>query len=355
MINGFLNINKEAGFTSHDVVAVLRGVTRQRKIGHTGTLDPMATGVLPVCLGKATKAVEMLSGHDKTYETALLLGKVTDTQDITGEVLFEASDKAADLSPEAILAAVNSFKGRQQQLPPMYSAKKVGGKKLYELAREGKTVERKPAEICIYDIEVLSVDLPHVQLRVTCSAGTYIRTICHDIGQKLGCGACMETLTRTWVGTWQMHDRKGFADGSGADGFKADETGMHTESAGIEDDVFSQKNAHTLAEIKELAKDGRLGEVLVPIDAAFQRMPAVTVPEIFSVKLRNGAPIPADEIIVLSDDSLLSETGEKHSGSDEAGSKTGLARMYEPDGTFFGIYEIRGRLMKPRQIFAELS
>lgn len=187
MIHGILNVYKEKGFTSHDVVAKLRGITGQRKIGHTGTLDPDAEGVLPVCLGRATKLCDMLTDRDKTYEAVLLLGRVTDTQDISGEVL-ETRDTSG-LSRESVERAIEGFVGRYDQIPPMYSALKVNGRKLYELAREGKEVERKARTVWIYGIDILEADLPRVRMRVQCSKGTYIRTLCHDIGEKLQCGS----------------------------------------------------------------------------------------------------------------------------------------------------------------------
>ena len=203
MIDGVINVYKEAGFTSHDVVAKLRGILRQKKIGHTGTLDPEAAGVLPVCLGKGTRLCDMLTDKKKTYETVLLLGVSTDTQDTTGTVLKE---REVTCSSEEAEAAVESFLGDQMQIPPMYSALKVNGKKLYELAREGIEVERKPRPVHFYEIEILNMTLPRISLRVTCSKGTYIRTLCHDIGEKLGCGAAMEKLVRTRVDRFSLEN-----------------------------------------------------------------------------------------------------------------------------------------------------
>ena len=197
MIHGILNVYKEKGYTSHDVVAKLRGITGQKKIGHTGTLDPDAVGVLPVCLGKATRLCDLLTDKDKTYETVLLLGQSTDTQDISGQIL--ETNETKELNEEMVSAAIRSFVGEYEQIPPMYSALKVGGKKLYELAREGKVVERKSRKVKIHEIEILEIQIPRVKMRVSCSKGTYIRTLCHDIGEKLGCGGCMEELTRTRV------------------------------------------------------------------------------------------------------------------------------------------------------------
>ncbi len=185
MFDGIININKEKGYTSHDVVARLRGILGQKKIGHTGTLDPDAVGVLPVCLGKATKLCDLLTDKEKTYQTVLLLGTETDTQDISGQVLREC---AVTADPAKICACIQSFQGEIMQIPPMYSACKVQGKRLYELAREGIQVERKPRPVQIHHITVIDMASPRVFMEVTCSKGTYIRTLCHDIGQKLGCG-----------------------------------------------------------------------------------------------------------------------------------------------------------------------
>lgn len=204
MIHGVVNIYKEKGFTSHDVVAKLRRIVGQKKIGHTGTLDPDAVGVLPVCLGKATKLCDMLTEKDKTYETVLLLGKTTDTQDISGEVLEERSTE--QLEEEVLKEIILSFVGDYEQVPPMYSALKVGGKKLYELAREGKEVERKARAVKIHHIQIKEIALPRIRMEVKCSKGTYIRTLCHDIGKKAGCGACMEELIRTEVERFQIQD-----------------------------------------------------------------------------------------------------------------------------------------------------
>ena len=183
MINGIVNVYKEKGFTSFDVVAKMRGIFKQKKIGHTGTLDPDAEGVLPVCLGRATKVCDLLTDKDKEYETVLLLGVVTDTQDLTGEALER---KEVNASEKEVKSAILSFVGEYMQVPPMYSALKVNGQKLCDLARKGVTVERKARPVTIHGIEILSVDLPEVRMRVHCSKGTYIRTLCQDIGEKLG-------------------------------------------------------------------------------------------------------------------------------------------------------------------------
>lgn len=259
MIHGVMNVCKEKGYTSHDVVAVLRRITGQKKIGHTGTLDPDARGVLPVCLGKGTKLCELLTGEDKTYETVLLLGKVTDTQDISGKVLAEQC--VDSLKVEEVEAAVFSFLGEYEQIPPMYSALKVNGKKLYELARSGQVVERKARRVYITDIKLLEINLPRVRMKVTCSKGTYIRTLCHDIGEKLGLGGCMEELIRTRVGR------------------------------------FTMENSRTLEEIAHIFSDGEVSELLVPVDEMFDSAPRARVTDAWETAARNGSSLPEDAAV----------------------------------------------------------
>lgn len=258
MIHGILNVYKERGYTSHDVVAKLRGITGQKKIGHTGTLDPEAEGVLPVCLGKGTKLCGLLTDEDKTYETVLLLGKTTDTQDIFGKVLSEKSTSA--LTEEAVKEDVFSFLGAYAQIPPMYSALKVNGKKLYELARSGQMVERKARHVRIYDIRLLEMKLPRVRMSVTCSKGTYIRTLCHDIGEKLGCGGCMEELLRTRVG------------------------------------YFEAADSLTLDEIRSAFDENKLAEFVVPVDAMFCEAPKAYVDGKWEVPARNGNSLPQEAV-----------------------------------------------------------
>ena len=204
-MNGIICIDKPQGFTSFDVVAKLRGITKIRRIGHAGTLDPMATGVLPVFIGRATKACDMLPDSDKEYEAEFKLGIVTDTQDSTGDILSQCD---ARITESALKNAVDGFMGKQLQIPPMYSAVKVDGKRLYDLARQGIEVERKPREIEIYKIELLSFDenSQSGKLVISCSKGTYIRTICHDLGQKLGVGAVMTALRRTRAAGFSLSD-----------------------------------------------------------------------------------------------------------------------------------------------------
>ena len=284
MIHGIINVYKEKGFTSHDVVAKLRGIVGQKKIGHTGTLDPDATGVLPVCLGKATKLCDLLTDKNKTYEAVLLRGKTTDTQDITGEVLEEKSTEA--LTEEKVREAIEGFIGDYEQIPPMYSALKVNGKKLYELAREGKVIERKARPVKILDIQILEIDLPKVRMEVSCSKGTYIRTLCHDIGEKLGCGGCMESLIRTRVSTFRIEDAK------------------------------------TLDEIETLKQEGKLAELLVPIDAMFPFYPKITVKDDWKAFAKNGNPL---------DLKMLKEA----CGQDEETQ----VRLYDESGKFIAIYQ----------------
>ncbi len=203
MIHGIINVYKEKGFTSFDVVAKSRGIFKQKKIGHTGTLDPDAEGVLPLCFGKATKVCDLLTEKNKEYKAVMLLGKVTDTQDISGTVLEE---REVLVSEEAVREAAMSFLGDIMQVPPMYSALKVNGQKLCDLAREGKTVERQARPVTIHELEILDMNLPRVTMRIKCSKGTYIRTLCEDIGTKLGCGACMESLLRIKVSEFAIED-----------------------------------------------------------------------------------------------------------------------------------------------------
>ena len=195
MANGILIIDKPTDWTSHDVVAKLRGILHEKRIGHAGTLDPMATGVLPVFVGRATRAVEFAAEREKEYLAGLRLGQVTDTQDVTGSTLSTAPVSVTREDVEKILA---QFRGDIRQIPPMYSAIKIAGKKLYELARRGQEVERQPRPITIYELELLDQLSPtDYTLRVKCSKGTYVRTLCHDIGQALGCGGTLFSLRRT--------------------------------------------------------------------------------------------------------------------------------------------------------------
>lgn len=253
MLHGILNVYKEKGWTSHDVAAKLRGITRQKKIGHTGTLDPDAEGVLPVCLGKATKVSEFLTEKDKAYRAVLLLGMVTDTQDITGTVLKRHNTDALDREETAEI--IREFIGAYEQIPPMYSALKVNGRKLYELAREGKTIERRPRPVNIYDIQIIRMELPRVEMEVSCSKGTYIRTLCHDIGEKLGTGGCMESLLR------------------------------------IRSGMFEIGESYRLDYLQEMMEKGELEKLLIPIDAVFPQYKKIQIGQELDNRLKNGNPL----------------------------------------------------------------
>ncbi len=264
MLNGIINVYKEKGYTSHDVVAKLRGILRQKKIGHAGTLDPDAEGVLLVCLGKATKACGLLTDKDKEYEAVLLLGKTTDTQDVSGKVLAE---REVLCSPAEAKAAALSFVGKYMQVPPMYSALKVNGQKLCDLARKGVEVERAPREVTVFSIEVGEISLPRMRMEVHCSKGTYIRTLCHDIGEALGCGGCMESLTRTRVSGFRREDAKTLSE---------------IEARAAE--------ARERRPGKEL-ENGDLGGLILDTDALFGDYPAVYVRPEFGKPLGNGNPL----------------------------------------------------------------
>ena len=202
-MTGILNLDKPAGWTSHDAVAKLRRILGERRIGHGGTLDPMATGVLPVFVGRATRAVEFLEAADKEYEAGLRLGIVTDTQDTTGQILEE---RPVSISEEELRSAILGLRGERDQLPPMYSAVKVGGKALYAYARAGKTVERKSRHITIDSSEPLGWAGEEYRFRIVCSKGTYIRTLCHDLGETLGCGGAMSSLRRLRAGPFRLEE-----------------------------------------------------------------------------------------------------------------------------------------------------
>lgn len=279
MINGIINVYKEKGFTSHDVVAKLRGIAGQKKIGHTGTLDPDAEGVLPVCFGRATKVCDMLTDKDKTYEAVLLLGKSTDTQDISGTVLEEK--EVVGLTEKAVEECILGYIGEYEQLPPMYSALKINGKKLYELAREGKVVERKTRKVFIHDIKIKEICLPRVCMEVHCSKGTYIRTLCHDIGEDLNTGGCMEKLLRTQVGKFKIED------------------------------------SLRLSEIQKLKEEGKLSEIVTPVDEMFSEYPVVVVKGVLADLAHNGNPLKEKDLEKQTSDRI---------------------RVYDDQGRFIGIY-----------------
>ena len=248
-MNGIIIVDKPSGWTSQDVCSKLRGVLRERRIGHSGTLDPMATGVLPVFVGRATRAVEFAESHQKRYLAGLRTGIVTDTEDTTGTVLEESIER---VSREELLRVLPRFTGEISQIPPMYSAVKIGGRKLYEIARRGETVERAPRTVTISDLRLIGMSGDDFLLDVTCSKGTYIRTLCHDIGMALGCGAAMSSLRRVAAGP------------------------------------FSEKDSLPLDRIISLADDGRTDEFLRPVDSLFAGFEAVTVDGRQERLCRNG-------------------------------------------------------------------
>ena len=251
-MNGILLIDKEPDWTSNDVVAKLKGILHERRIGHSGTLDPMATGLLVVFVGRATRAVEFAEGHDKRYLASLRLGISTDTQDITGNVLRESP---ANVSESELRLALSRFTGEIMQIPPMYSAIKVNGKRLYEIARRGEEVERAARRVTIYGIDLVGKNAEDYLLDVRCSKGTYIRTLCNDIGEALNCGGCMSCLRRTDAG-----------------GFCVDK-------------------AVTIGEVQRLADEGRAEELLIPTDRMFSDFPALTVRPAQEKKIRCGSAV----------------------------------------------------------------
>lgn len=301
MINGVINVYKEAGFTSHDVVAKLRGILKQKKIGHMGTLDPNAMGVLPVCVGKATKLCHILSEKDKTYETTLLLGTKTKTQDAFGKVVSEAPQEELDaLDEEQVIKVIKSYIGDYEQVPPMFSAIKIQGQKLYQLARKGEEIER-PARHCkIWDITIKDIDLPRVSFSVTVSKGTYIRTLCDDIGEDLGVGGCMEHLVRTKV------------------------------------DRFKVEDAITLNQIEEAVENGVLDKYIVPVDEMLDDYSKCKVAEDAEKLVRNGNIITSGDTLYKMDH----DDGQ-------------VVRIYLESGEFIGLYEFekKKQIYRPQKMF----
>ena len=284
MINGIINVYKEKGFTSFDVVAKMRGMFHQKKIGHTGTLDPDAEGVLPVCLGKATKVCDLLTDKDKEYKAVLLLGQETDTQDISGEVLNRSEVKVTE---ETVKEAILSFVGAYEQVPPMYSALKVNGQKLCDLARKGITVERKARPVVIHRIEITNINLPEVEMVVSCSKGTYIRTLCDDIGRKLGCFGCMKSLLRTRV------------------------------------DHFTLENAYTLGQLQEMMDEKEESDwnFIESVDSVFLKYDAIKTVKDAKKLVMNGNRIPIAYIENFSCEMMQKQV-----------------RLYDDTDKFVGIY-----------------
>ncbi len=299
MINGIMNIYKEAGFTSHDVVAKLRGIVKQKKIGHTGTLDPDAVGVLPVCFGSATKLCDMMTDKTKEYEAIMRLGVKTDTQDLSGRVLEECK---VCVSKEAVEAAIMHFVGGYEQIPPMYSALKVNGKKLYELARQGREVERQPRHVDILSINILEMNLPDVRFVVSCSKGTYIRTLCADIGDKLACGAAMAALKRTRVGSFKIED------------------------------------AITLSKVQELAASGQCEDYVVAPDYIFMEYAGAVVKPEAENALANGNKLRLNQVEIK--DNCYLKDGD-------------LIRIYNGRKVFKAVYCFvkKENILKPYKMF----
>ena len=289
-MNGIILIDKPQGWTSHDVVGKLRGILHERRIGHSGTLDPLATGLLVVFIGRATRAVEFAEADRKEYIAGLRLGMSTDTQDITGIIISKETDIPDE--PE-VRIAIERFRGELEQIPPMYSAVKIGGKKLYELARKGESIERKPRHITIFGLEITGRSDNDYILDVVCSKGTYIRTLCHDIGAALGCGGCMSSLRRTKSG------------------------------------VFSVDNDYTIAEIQEAADRGEGGKLLLPIDTLFAGYTKLSVDADSEKKLKNGCII-------------------------NTSSPDGRFRVYSEDGEFLLLGDVKDGVMKTVKNFFEV-
>ena len=292
-LNGIVIVNKEKGYTSHDAVNIIRRILGTRKVGHTGTLDPNATGVLPICVGKSTRVSDMLMFSDKEYIAEVKLGVITDTYDIWGTVV---ETKEVNISESMLKEAVLSFTGEIMQIPPMYSAIKQNGKKLYELARDGIEVERKKRKITIYECELLSFENDIFKIRVKCSKGTYIRSLCHDIGQYLGCGACMTSLVRT----------------------KAS--------------VFDIENSMTLSEIEKKVLTDGANSVLQPPDTVFECYDRISVTYAVKERLLNGALSRVNDAV-------------------------GTYRAYSPDGIFVGIVKVfageKGNVIKIVKAFTD--
>ncbi len=299
MIDGIINVYKEKGYTSFDVVAKLRGILKMKKIGHTGTLDPDAEGVLPVCIGKATKLVDLITEKDKTYHAVGRLGITTDTQDMTGKIIKSSE---VDISYEELSRVINSYIGEYLQLPPMYSAIKVDGKKLYELARQGKEVERERRKVVIRDIQLLQyvADNQEFSVIVDCGKGTYIRTLLHDIGDTLGCGAAMKSLVRTKVG------------------------------------VFSLEEALKLSEIEELVKTDMLTPHIHTIDTIFSHYSKLVVTGETQKRIYNGNIFTTGQVPTLNDKEL-----------------TDTVRVYDSEERFIGLYAYLSeeKVFKPIKMF----
>ena len=292
MANGILVIDKSAGWTSQDVAAKLRGVFHERRVGHGGTLDPMATGVLPVFIGRATRAAEFLESAEKEYVAGLRLGVVTDTQDTSGTVL---ETNPVSVTRAQLEAALRQFLGPIEQIPPMYSAIKINGQKLYELARRGQEVARKPRSITIHALELLEGEGADWTVRVRCSKGTYVRTLCHDLGRALGCGGCMSSLRRTRAGS------------------------------------FTLAQAVTMQQVLDFAAGQDPQQLLMPVDAVFAAHPPLIVTLGQAAKLKNGAQVKDWQF------------------------QPGEYRVYAEDGEFLLLGRVEGGVLTTIKSFFEVN
>ena len=286
-MDGIVIVDKPQGWTSQDVVSKLRGVFKTRRIGHGGTLDPLATGVLPVFVGRATRGVEFFEHAQKTYEAVLRLGVSTDTEDITGTVLEE---KQVRVTQQQLLQALEQFRGDILQVPPMYSAIKVNGQKLYDLARKGKEVERQPRPVTIFKLECLGFDGASARLLVHCSKGTYIRTLCKDIGAALGCGGCMEALRRVSAGSYTIEQA---------------------------------------VRLQELVESEDPGKYLMPVDSLFESYERVTLTPKQTLRCRNGNSFS----VALMD---------------------GTYRAYSPEGEFLMLAKVENGVMSTVKSFFQV-
>ena len=291
-MNGILLIDKPSGWTSSDVVVKLKGVLHERRIGHSGTLDPMATGLLMLFAGRATRAVEFAEAHDKRYTAHLRLGVVTDTQDVTGAVISHCAQNVTQAQLESLLPR---FTGAQQQIPPMYSAIKINGQKLYELARRGQEVARKPRSITIHALELLEGEGADWTIRVRCSKGTYVRTLCHDLGRALGCGGCMSSLRRTRAGS------------------------------------FTLAQAVTMQQVLDFAAGQDPQQLLMPVDAVFAAHPPLIVTLGQAAKLKNGAQVKDWRF------------------------QPGTYRVYAEDGEFLLLGRVEGGVLTTIKSFFEVN
>lgn len=282
-MTGIIILDKPEGITSFGAVARVRRICSEKKCGHSGTLDPMATGVLTVMLGGATRFIELFPNHNKAYRASFRLGTVTDTLDITGKVL---ETRETDVTAEQVKEKIRDFIGDINQLPPMYSAVSVGGQRLYDLARKGIEVERQPRQVTVFSIDVLSEneETNEYEIQVECSSGTYIRTLISDLGEALGCGAVLTALRRTK------------ANG------------------------FDIKNAVTLEQLEEAVKNGKISDILIPVDRALEEYPVIKVSEAQAKRFRNGGELSLDRL--------------------KYPRMLGYFRIYDPNGNFIGIGEI---------------